>query len=120
MMIVIPTLCDRIRDAADEEERLSALHSIKSLSEEPSNIVVMSNTPDCIPTLIMIADGTDQTASEMMRYVAADAIANFSSHCRQLATAGKRADMESRGEKYPQSVDPFVPTFNVTTWEQWK
>lgn len=119
MMIVIPSLCDRIRDGEDEEERLSALQSIKSLSEEPSNIVVMSNTPDCMQTLIMIADGTDKTVSEMMRYVASDTLANFASHCRLIATAGKKADLESRGEKNPK-VDLFVPSFNVTTWEQWK
>ena len=119
MMIVIPALCDRIRDGADEEERLSALQGIKSLSEDPSNLIVMSNTPNCMPSLIMISDGTDGTASEMMRYVASDALANFSFHCRLLATAGHKADLENRGEENPK-VDLFVPTFNVTTWEQWK
>lgn len=116
---VLPALCVRIRQAFDHEERLAAVHAMKNLSEEPSNLIVMTNTAECFPTLMQIADASDDNVSEMMQFVGCDAFANLSEYFRLLATSGKSLDSEKRGEA-ASGNDLFVPSLNVVTWEQWE
>jgi hypothetical protein len=116
---VLSALCVRIRQAFDHEERLAAIHALKSLSEEPANLILMTNTPECFPSLMQIADASDDNVSEMMQFVGCDALANLSNHFRLIATSGKNIDSEKRGE--PTSGNElFVPSLQVVTWEQWE
>jgi hypothetical protein len=116
---VLSALCVRIRQAFDHEERLAAIHALKSLSEEPANLILMTNTPECFPSLMQIADASDDNVSEMMQFVGCDALANLSNHFRLIATSGKNLDNEKRGEP-TSSNELFVPSLKLVTWEQWE
>ena len=121
---LLHTLCVRIRQAYDPEERLAAIHALKNLTEEPGNLIPMANTPECFPTLMQIADARDDNVTEMMRYVGCDALANLSHWFRLLATNGRDIDRQKRGEPTTststRSKELFVPSLKQITWEQWE
>jgi hypothetical protein len=49
---LLTALCVRARQAANPEERLSAIHTLKNLTDEPANLIPMTNTPECFATLM--------------------------------------------------------------------
>eukprot|EP00977_Amphora_coffeiformis_P017773 scaffold5899_cov167-Amphora_coffeaeformis.AAC.1 len=71
-------LCERARGATDqEEERLAALSALKNLTDEPANLIPMSNTTDCIATLMHLAHGRQEGVTPLMQYRACDALATL-------------------------------------------
>eukprot|EP00980_Cylindrotheca_fusiformis_P003072 scaffold713_cov131-Cylindrotheca_fusiformis.AAC.30 len=120
---VLPALCVRVKQAFDHEERLAAIHALKNLSQEPENLILMTNTADCIPTLMHIADASDDNVTETMQFTGCDALANLSQHFMQIAESGKSIDREKRGEA-KASEEVFVPFLNnilaeaVESWNE--
>lgn len=112
------TLCVRIRQAYNHDERLAAIYALKNLTEEPGTLIAMSSTPECFPTLMQIADARDDNVTEMMRYIGCDALANLSHWFRILATKAKNFDDEKLGTTICN--DLLVPSLNQIAWEQWK
>jgi hypothetical protein len=115
---LLTALCVRVRQAADPEERLAAIHSLKNLTDEPANLIPMTNTPECFATLMQIAHASDESVTEMMQYLGCDALATLSHWFRSIATSGQRIDVIKRGHQPPK--DMFVPTLKIVTWEQWQ
>ena len=115
---LLTALCVRVRQAADPEERLAALHGLKNLTDEPANLIPMTNTPECFATLMQIAHASDDSVSEMMQYLGCDALATLSHWYRSIATSGQRIDYQQKGQKPPK--DLFVPSLKIITYQQWQ
>lgn len=109
------SLCDRARHGGSE--KLASISALKNLSDEPANLIPMTNTPDCIATLMHIAhagaNGNDST-EETMQYRACDSLATLSHWLRKIASSGQQ-QQEGSG---PQPM--IVPTLKVVTWNQWQ
>lgn len=115
---LLSAVCVRIRQASDPEERLSAIHTIKNLTDEPANLIPMTNTSECFATLMQIAHASDDSVSEMMQYLGCDALATLSHWFRSIATSGQRIEAAKKGLK--PTRDLYVPSLQIVTFEQWK
>ena len=115
---LLTALCIRARQATDPEERLAAIHALKNLTDEPANLIPMTNTPECFATLMQIAHASDESVTEMMQYLGCDALATLSHWFRSIATSGQRIDSLKRHQQ--PSKDLFVPTLKILTYEQWQ
>lgn len=112
---LVMALCHRARQATKSEEKLAAVSGLKNLTDDPANLIPMSNTPECFATLMQIAHGHDKDVSEEMQYLACDALATLSHWLRKIASSGQKT--ESKTMKASQM---FVPTLKVVTWNQWE
>lgn len=115
---LLTALCVRIRQANDPEERLAAIHALKNLTDEPANLIPMTNTPECFATLMQIAHASDESVSEMMQYLGCDALATLSHWFRSIATSGQRIDLNKKGLKPSKGL--FVPSLKMVAYEQWQ
>lgn len=115
---LITALCNRAREARIEEERLAAVSSLKNLCDEPANLIPLTNTRDCISTLMQLAHGYEDGASDTTQYRACDGLATLSHWLRKIATSGKTLDDAKRGK--PPTKELFVPSLRVVTWNQWQ
>ena len=115
---LISAICDRCRKAKPEEERLAAISAIKNLCDEPANLIPMTNTPDCIATLMHLAHGMEEGITEIMQYRACDALATLSHWLRKIATSGQA--LENAKAKKPPPKTLFVPSLQVVDFNQWK
>jgi hypothetical protein len=115
---LVKTLCRRGRFAQAPDERLSAVSAIKNLCDEPANLIPLTNTPECIATLMHLAHGREDGVTEVMQYRACDALATLSHWLRKIATSGKALDSLHRGEAPDKEL--FVPSLRVVTWNQWQ
>ena len=119
---LLQAVCRCVRDATDPEEKLAALHTLKNLTDEPANLIPMTNTPECFATLIQVAHASDGSISEMMQYVGCDALATMSHWFRSIATSGQRIGTARRNmpENSMAKDELFVPSQRVLTWEPWQ
>jgi len=115
---LISALCERSRKAQSEEERLAAISAIKNLCDEPANLIPMTNTPDCIATLMHLAHGMEEGITDLMQYRACDALATLSHWLRKIATSGQA--LENAKTKQPPPKTLFVPSLQVVPFNQWK
>jgi hypothetical protein len=131
---LVTCLCDRSREATVNAERLAAISALKNLCDEPANLIPMTNTPDCIATLMHLAHGKEPGIDETMQYRACDALATLSHWLRKIATSGhcmengksttpnaSNTSNTRRELKIPKSTtNVFVPSLRVVTWNQWE
>jgi len=119
---LLAAVCRRIRNAEDPEEKLAALHTLKNLTDEPANLIPMTNTPECFATLIQVAHTSDDTITEMMQYIGCDALATLSHWFRSIATSGQRIGTAQKNtvESIVAKDDLFVPSQRVLAWEPWQ
>jgi hypothetical protein len=115
---LITALCNRSRDARAEEERLAAVSALKNLCDEPANLIPLTNTHDCISTLMQLAHGNEEGVSETTQYRACDGLATLSHWLRKIATSGKTLDDAKRGKQPTKEL--FIPSLQVVTWDQWQ
>lgn len=115
---LITGLCKRARHSKDPAERLAAICSLKNLSDEPANLIPLSNTPECIATLMQIAHGQEDGVTEAMQFRACDALATISHWLRKIATNGQAMDALKHGGTKPPGM--FVPSLKVVGWSQYK
>lgn len=115
---LLTALCVRIRQASDAEERLAAIHALKNLTDEPANLIPMTNTPECFATMMQIAHAGDDSVTEMMQYLGCDALATLSHWFRSIATSGQRIDLNKKG--LSPSMELFVPSLKIVAYEQWQ
>ena len=108
---LIMALCQRTRQSHLPEERLTALAALKNLTDDPSNLIPMSNTAECFATLMQIAHGSDGDVK--MQYLACDALATLSHWLRKIATSGSTEVAMNSTETL------FVPSLAVVSFEQW-
>lgn len=113
---LLEAMCSRARHAVDQEEKQAAVSCLKNLADEPSNLIPMTNTPECFATLMHVANG-DQHTNEMMQYIACDALSTLSHWLRKIATSGY--DVDAKKEGLPSEQGMLVPSFKVVTWSQW-
>jgi hypothetical protein len=112
-------LCARARQATDPEERLTAIHALKNLTEEPANLIPMTNTPECFATFMQIAHASDESVTEMMQYLGCDALSTLSHWFRSIATTGQQIG-NANNPSSNSSNDMFVPSLKTIPYEQWK
>lgn len=115
---LITALCNRSREARAEDERLAAVSSLKNLCDEPANLIPLTNTHDCISTLMQLAHGKEEGVSDTTQYRACDGLATLSHWLRKIATSGKTLDDAKRGKQPTKEL--FVPSLQVVTWNQWQ
>lgn len=115
---LIVALCKRARHSKDPEERLAAICALKNLTDEPANLIPLSNTPECIATLMQIAHGQENGVTEMMQFRACDALATISHWLRKIATNGQSMNAAKHGDSRPTGM--FVPSLNVVGFEQYE
>jgi hypothetical protein len=114
---LVESLVQRVRLASDQDEKLAAVCTLKNLSDEPSNLIPMTNTPECFATLMEIAHGKDGNTTEMMQFQACDALATLSHFLRKIASTGS-VELGTNNEM-PKASELMNPTLNVVTWSQW-
>ena len=115
---LIAAICDQCRKAKPEEERLAAISAIKNLCDEPANLIPLTNTPDCIATLMHLAHGMEEGITELMQYRACDALSTLSHWLRKISTSGQA--LENAKAKKPPPKTLFVPSLEVVSFNQWK
>ena len=95
------------------DQQLSALHTLKNLSDDPFNLVTMTNTPGCTATLLALANDGNNA---MAQYLACDTLATLSHWLLTLSSAKNR-----KGKIVGEDDDNEVGrrTFQTLTWEQW-
>jgi len=117
-------VCCRIRGSKNQEEKLAALYTLKNLTDEPANLIPMTNTPECFATLMQVAHASDESVTEMMQYLGCDALATLSHWFRSIATSGQRIGTMNQGNenknKNAKKDELFVPTLQVLNWEPWQ
>jgi len=117
-------VCCRIRGSKNQEEKLAALYTLKNLTDEPANLIPMTNTPECFATLMQVAHASDDSVTEMMQYLGCDALATLSHWFRSIATSGQRIGTMNQGNenknKNAKKDELFVPTLQVLNWEPWQ
>lgn len=111
---LIEALCERCRVATRPEERLATISTLKNLCDEPANLIPMTNTADCVSTLMQMADSDDDA---LLQYRACDALATLSHWLRKIATSGYSLDASEQGR--PAMKGLFVPTLREVSWNQW-
>jgi hypothetical protein len=111
---LIEVLCDRCRNGKHFEERLASISTLKNLCDEPANLIPMTNTADCITTLMQMADSSTDA---LIQYRACDALATLSHWLRKIATSGYSLDATEKGR--PPMKGLFVPTLREVSWNQW-
>jgi hypothetical protein len=116
---LLSSICRRIRNAKDEAEKLAALHTLKNLTDEPANLIPMTNTPECFATLMQVAHASDDSVTEVMQYIGCDALATLSHWFRSIATSGQRIGTTKRNDERAKD-ELFVPSLRVVTWEPWQ
>lgn len=116
---LLGALCARVRQATDPEERLSAIQSLANLTNEPANLIPMTNTPECFASLMQIAHAGDESVTEMMQFLACDALATLSHWFRSIATSGHRIGQQKAGVGVVGS-ELFVPSLKIVGYEQWQ
>lgn len=115
---LIKSICDVAANSTDLDVKLAAVSVLKNLSIEPSNLVLMTNTRNCIATLMQLAHGEDTTITEMIRFHACDCLAALSHWLGKIASSGyPQAASNRQAKDLPQSV--LIPTLEVKTWNQW-
>jgi hypothetical protein len=110
---LILSLCQRVRQGTTDTEKLSAMSALKNLTDEPANLIPMSNTAECFATMMQIAHGNGVDVN--LQYLACDALATISHWLRKIATSGSidiNHSKESRAKL-------FEPSLKVVTFEQW-
>ncbi|KAL3918727.1 MAG: hypothetical protein SGILL_004098 [Bacillariaceae sp.] len=116
---LLSAVCRRIRSSRQEEEKLAALNTLKNLTDEPANLIPMTNTPECFATLMQVAHASDESVTETMQYIGCDALATLSHWFRSIATSGQRIGTKKRNSE--QAKDQlFVPALRVVTFEPWQ
>mmetsp|Transcript_17715 Transcript_17715/g.32022 ORF Transcript_17715/g.32022 Transcript_17715/m.32022 type:complete len:689 (-) Transcript_17715:75-2141(-) len=105
-------LCRLARHSGYVEEQLAALRSLNNLADDPENLIPMSNTPECFATLIRISKGNQDGATEIMQYVASNALATISHWLRQLATYGSPSELKGKERNERDTLDE-------RHWAQW-
>lgn len=115
---LIESLVQRVGLSGNEEEKLAAISTLKNLADEPTNLIPMTNTPDCFATLMQVAHGQDANTTEMMQFLACDALATLSHWLRKIASTDASETM--LGTAAPKTADLLNPTLKVVTWSQWK
>jgi hypothetical protein len=115
---LLTALCVRVRQGKNPEERLAAIHALTNLTNEPANLIPMTNTPECLATLMQLAHAGDDNVTEMMQFLACDALATLSHWFRSIATSGKRIDLNNQGTQ--AGSDLFVPSLKIVAYEQWQ
>jgi hypothetical protein len=116
---LLTAICQRVRSPKIEEEKLAALHTLKNLTDEPANLIPMTNTPECFATLMQVAHASDESVTETMQYIGCDALATLSHWFRSIATSGQRIGTGKRNNAQARA-ELFVPTLRVITWENWQ
>lgn len=111
---LLATVTDNAYDTNYSEQQLIAVNTLKNLSDDPSNMVNMTNTPGCIETLLALANGRGH---EMVQYLACDTLATLT-HWLQTSTT-TASKLENQGT-VQQKQAMYLPTFKTSTWCQWQ
>lgn len=94
------------------EHQLSALYTLKNLSDDPFNLVTMTNTPGCTATLLALAN---DSGNGMAQYLACDTLATLS-HWLLTLSARKNAKV---GNERDGKIEMGRRTFETSTWQMW-
>ena len=112
------------------EQQLAALHTLKNLSDDPFNLVTMTNTPGCTATLLALANNDaaggnggikknndGKNSNVMAQYLACDTLATLSHWL--LTLSATRKSMKDGDGSSGGGVDMGRRTFKQLTWEGW-
>ena len=105
------------------DQQLSALHTLKNLSDDPFNLVTMTNTPGCTATLLALANSS---GNGMAQYLACDTLATLSHWLLTLSTrkniklVGDEKDGGGGSEGGAKRIEMGRRTFETSTYQMWK
>ena len=109
------------RLSGNEEEKLAAVSTLKNLADEPTNLIPMTNTPDCFATLMQVAHGQDGNTTEMMQFLACDALATLSHWLRKIASTESRFSWTQGQEGWTKgrrrAHESFTSSYHVVSVE---
>jgi len=94
-----------------EELQLAAIRALCNLCDEHANIIYLSNTLDCIPTIIQLS----QKGSDLVSFIASDCLAYLSRSLTSISDNGMMLCVEERKMSMVN-----LPSFEVTHWDQWE
>lgn len=104
------------------EQQISALHTLKNLSDDPFNLVTMTNTPGCTATLLALANNS---GNGMAQYLACDTLATLSHWLLTLSARkntklmGKEGDGADGFQSGAKRVEMGRRTFETSTYQMW-
>merc|ERR1712151_312479 len=109
-----------------EELQLAAIRSLCNLCDEHANIIYISNTLDCIPTIIQLSqqstinthlknkkNNTDN--DDIVSFIASDCLAYLSRSLTSISDNGMMLCVEERKKSMVN-----LPSFETTNWAQWE
>lgn len=109
------------------DQQLSALHTLKNLSDDPFNLVTMTNTPGCTATLLALANNDASSAgggkskkeqgNAMAQYLACDTLATLS-HWLLTLSATRKSDDDMNGSS--SEAVRGRRSFKQCTWQAWE
>lgn len=113
---LIPALCCCCNNTGFVDEQLAAISVLRSLSDDPANLINMANSPGLMSTLEKMAmisskDEEDEKM-QMMNFYACDTMATLSFWLGTLSSKVMGVKRES-GKLY-------VPSMKTTSYEQWQ
>ena len=91
------------------DQQLAALNTLKNLSDDPFNLVTMTNTPGCTATLLALAN---DPSNNMAQFLACDTLATLSHWLLTLSAAKRSKNKDGEPEMGRR-------TFQTSTWEMW-
>lgn len=104
------------------EQQISALHTLKNLSDDPFNLVTMTNTPGCTATLLALANNS---GNGMAQYLACDTLATLSHWLLTLSARknnklmGDEKDGGEGTESGAKRAETNRRTFETSTYQMW-
>lgn len=99
------------------DEQLAAISVLRSLSDDPANLINMANSPGLMSTLekmamISLKEDEEDEKMQMMNFYACDTMATLSFWLGTLSSKVMGVKRES-GKLY-------VPSMKTTSYEQWQ
>lgn len=117
---LVPALRDVVRDASGNEDdaRTAATSTLRSLADEPANLIPLTNAADCVATMAETATRrtehnttTSAVAEETMQYHACDFLATVSFWITTIAT---------RNGHEVRSNNAHRPRLRTSGWKTWE
>eukprot|EP00586_Coscinodiscus_wailesii_P016009 CAMPEP_0172509958 /NCGR_PEP_ID=MMETSP1066-20121228/224983_1 /TAXON_ID=671091 /ORGANISM="Coscinodiscus wailesii, Strain CCMP2513" /LENGTH=614 /DNA_ID=CAMNT_0013288721 /DNA_START=285 /DNA_END=2129 /DNA_ORIENTATION=- len=122
---LLKALCTCCMRSGKPDEQLAAVATLRNLSDEPANLIQMSNTPDCFATLMLMAHRNDDSFDEMMQYIACDTLTHLSHWLMKISTSGIMiADsaevMTENNQQQQKNLKFLTPSHQICDWEKWQ
>jgi hypothetical protein len=115
---LIVSLCNCACNSSDEKTRLAAISTLRSLTNEPANLIPIVNSSDCVSTLMHLAYAKQSGITQIMQYHACDALAHLSYWLQILGADDHPLEWAEKMKIAEARL--AVPTLRVVPWKKWE